>query len=420
MCYLKTVCNYESKFNKCLHFIFSVISITQRPKISLKPLYFQIPSNEDEPLFVGRQWLFREIEQALSADGSANQGIVIVGGVGHGKTSAMFQLVDYSCFGRKHQGKKKTLQNFVSIVCHAYCVIFLLFSDQYASKGQLQTHQRGLGCPTYSHLSLIQDSARNIASQVVAYHFCQVDNTVTCLIPEFLHSLAAQLCQAPQLEAFRELIANGSVYQRLLSLEECICNPLRALVKGILEPLANLKRTNKIATNCCIILVDGISEAEFHRPDYGDTIGSFLAKYHSRFPSWLKVIMTVRSAFQDMTKLLPFHRISLDNITENDTLCKDIQDYISFRLNNSTEIRRNVTVNTGKIAEASPARFNNYLTTLCKGSFLFVKLTLDMIEKGYLVMKSTSFKVLPVTIAELFLLQFNLRFPSIKSYEKVC
>ena len=40
---------------------------------------------------------------------------------------------------------------------------------------------------------------KNLASKVVAYHFCQADNAPTCLVPEFVHSIAAQLSQAPQL-----------------------------------------------------------------------------------------------------------------------------------------------------------------------------------------------------------------------------
>ena len=37
---------------------------------------------------------------------------------------------------------------------------------------------------------------RNLATKVVAYHFCQADNAPTCLVPEFVHSIAAQLSQA--------------------------------------------------------------------------------------------------------------------------------------------------------------------------------------------------------------------------------
>lgn len=44
-----------------------------------------------------------------------------------------------------------------------------------------------------------------------------------------------------------------------------------------------------------IVLIDGLNEAEFHRPDYGDTLTSFLSRNIQKFPSWLKVITTVRT-----------------------------------------------------------------------------------------------------------------------------
>lgn len=49
----------------------------------------------------------------------------------------------------------------------------------------------------------------------------------------------------------------------------------------------------KIPEEDYIILVDGLNEAEFHKPDYGDTIASFVTKILSKFPVWLKLIVTV-------------------------------------------------------------------------------------------------------------------------------
>ena len=46
-------------------------------------------------------------------------------------------------------------------------------------------------------------------------------------------------------------------------------------------------------------------------------------------------------------------------------------------------------------------------------------MVLDLIERGHLVIKSSSFNVLPLSIAEIFLLEFNLKFPSLKSFQKV-
>lgn len=49
-----------------------------------------------------------------------------------------------------------------------------------------------------------------------------------------------------------------------------------------------------------------------------------------------------------------------------------------------------------------------------------MKLILNLIERGHLVIKSsTSFNVLPMSLEEIFRLEFNLRFPSYKSFERV-
>lgn len=45
-------------------------------------------------------------------------------------------------------------------------------------------------------------------------------------------------------------------------------------------------------------MIDGLNEAEFHKPDYGDTLSSFITKIIPKFPTWLKLIVTVRANFQ--------------------------------------------------------------------------------------------------------------------------
>lgn len=54
----------------------------------------------------------------------------------------------------------------------------------------------------------------------------------------------------------------------------------------------------KIPEEDYIILIDGLNEAEFHKPDYGDTVASFITKSISKFPIWLKLIVTVRASLQ--------------------------------------------------------------------------------------------------------------------------
>uniref|UniRef100_A0A0L8I267 Uncharacterized protein n=1 Tax=Octopus bimaculoides TaxID=37653 RepID=A0A0L8I267_OCTBM len=89
------------------------------------------------------------------------------------------------------------------------------------------------------------------------------------------HSIAATLARAPQLEAYREMLLVDTNLFNILTMMEYIQNLHQSFVKDVLEPLKMLKSSGKITSDSCKILVDSLTEAEFHRPDYGDTIGSF-------------------------------------------------------------------------------------------------------------------------------------------------
>ncbi|XP_019865563.2 protein TANC2-like isoform X2 [Aethina tumida] len=367
------------------------------PQLTLKPLFFEVPSQETEPLFVGRHWLIKEIEDIV---GSSSPGVLLTGNPGTGKTALILQLVEYSCFGRKKEPIYQT-----------------------PSLSGLNSPERSRSPQSfYYQIDIISEKIKHLASCVVAYHFCQADNNNTCLVPDFIHSLAAQLCQAPQLIAYRDHLLNEPHLQSALSLKECIANPDVALTRGILEPLASLRRVGKIDNLNCVILVDGLCEAEYHRPDHGDTITTFLVKHMPNFPSWLKIVATVRTQLQEITKQLPYTRVSLDNVVSNENINKDVLAYINFRVQNSPSIQNNITItNSGKVESCSVSnhKFSQHLLSLSQGSFLFAKLTLDLLERGQLVAKSSGYKVLPVTLAQIYLLHFNLRFPTIRSFEKV-
>ena len=158
-------------------------------------------------------------------------------------------------------------------------------------------------------LATSQNSLKSLASDVVAYHFCQIDNATTCLVPEFVHSLAAQLSQAPQLKPYHQLLSTDHDLRNKLSLVQCVADPDLALISGIIQPLMALKKKGRINANNCIIIIDALSDAEFHRPDYGDTLASFIKKHLEIFPAWLKIVITIRGNMKEVTRNLPFHNI---------------------------------------------------------------------------------------------------------------
>ncbi|XP_026877622.2 protein TANC2 isoform X1 [Electrophorus electricus] len=380
------------------------------PDIALKPLLFEVPSVTPESVFVGREWLFQEVDARLRGSDPTSRGVVIVGNVGFGKTAIVSRLVALSCHGNR-------MRQIASDSPHA--------SPKHGDTlplGQSQVAHGTLvggSCPGTPEMRRRQEEAlRRVASQVVAYHYCQADNAYTCLVPEFVHNVAALLCRAPQMQAYRELLQTQPHLQSLLSLRACVQDPLTALTRGLLEPLHALHRERKVANDeDLIVLIDGLNEAEFHKPDYGDTIVSFLWKSMEQFPAWLKLVVTVRTSLQDVTLPLPFHRISLDRLEEGDSVDSDLQNYILHRLQSSQEIQNNVALN-GRLDNAAFSKLSAHLKGLSRGSFLYLKLTLDLIEKGYLVLKSSSYKVVPVSLAEVYLLQLNMRFPTQSSFDR--
>ncbi|GAB1296960.1 Protein TANC2 [Apodemus speciosus] len=384
------------------------------PDISLKPLLFEVPSITTESVFVGRDWVFHEIDAQLqSSNASVNQGVVIVGNIGFGKTAIISRLVALSCHGTRmrqiasdspHASPKHVDANRELPLTQAPSAHSSITSGSCPGTPEMRRRQ--------------EEAMRRLASQVVAYHYCQADNAYTCLVPEFVHNVAALLCRSPQLTAYREQLLREPHLQSVLSLRSCVQDPMASFRRGVLEPLENLHKERKIPDEDFIILIDGLNEAEFHKPDYGDTIVSFLSKMIGNFPSWLKLIVTVRTSLQEITKLLPFHRIFLDRLEENEAIDQDLQAYILHRIHSSSEIQNNISLN-GKMDNTTFGKLSSHLKTLSQGSYLYLKLTFDLIEKGYLVLKSSSYKVVPVSLSEVYLLQCNMKFPTQSSFDRV-
>lgn len=208
------------------------------PDISLKPLLFEVPSITTESVFVGRDWVFHEIDAQLqSSNASVNQGVVIVGNIGFGKTAIISRLVALSCHGTR-------MRQIASDSPHA------------SPKHVDANRELPLTQPPSAHSSITsgscpgtpemrrrqEETMRRLASQVVAYHYCQADNAYTCLVPEFVHNVAALLCRSPQLTAYREQLLREPHLQSMLSLRSCVQDPMASFRRGVLEPLENLHK----------------------------------------------------------------------------------------------------------------------------------------------------------------------------------
>uniref|UniRef100_A0A673CXX7 Tetratricopeptide repeat, ankyrin repeat and coiled-coil containing 1b n=1 Tax=Sphaeramia orbicularis TaxID=375764 RepID=A0A673CXX7_9TELE len=385
--------------------------------IMLKPLLFEVPSITTDSVFVGRDWLFQELEDVLKAsETTESHGAVVVGSVGYGKTAIISRLVALSCHGGR---MRQIASNSPSASPKGnHTELPLSQPPQPTPPSSASNTLRTNSCPGTPEIQRRREEAvRRLAAKVVAYHYCQADNTYTCLVPEFVHSIAALLCRAHQLSAYRELLLKEPHLQSMLSLRSCVQDPMAAFRRGVLEPLANLRKERKIPEEDHIILIDGLNEAEFHKPDYGDTIASFITKIITKFPSWLKLVVTVRVNLLEITSLLPFTKISLDDFSDNKEISNDLNAYIQYRINGSKDIMNNISLN-GKADPLTVGKLSSHLISRSQGSYLYLKLTLDLFERGHLVIKSASYKVVPVSVAELYQLQCNMKFMTNSAFER--
>merc|ERR1719234_1405539 len=307
---------------------------------------------------VKRDWVWTQLQESLANEKS--RGVLLSGGPGSGKTSLVLSLVESSCFGALE-----------------------------AVGG-----------------SLPGGTLAKLAGQLVGYHFCQADNAPTCLVPHFVHSLAAQLSQAPQLASYYRHLKTSPTARALVALPSCQRDPSEAFVQGVLRPLARLHSLGQIpASSTFFLVVDGLCEAEQHRPDNGPTVNSFLADHLDQFPPWLKLIATARQSSEDSPTL---DQLTLDGGPDSDS---DLREYVGARCAAAPSIMANVRGH-----DDARSRLSTFLCGRARGCFLYVQLILDFIERGSLVIKSSSFKVLPQTLSEVFHLAFNLKFSSSSAY----
>uniref|UniRef100_UPI0037E84B24 protein TANC1-like n=1 Tax=Semicossyphus pulcher TaxID=241346 RepID=UPI0037E84B24 len=385
--------------------------------IMLKPLLFEVPGITAETPFVGRDWLFTRLEEVLRKTSSCEgRGAVIVGNAGSGKTAIIWRLVTLSCHGMRTPQGGPSIPHSPGSSPKCGDKQGKAASKQPPDSQPNQSAVAGTGDSTAQR----KEAVRCLAAKVVAYHFCQADNTYTCLVPEFVHSIAALLARAPQLTPYRDLLVQEPHLQNTLSLRSCVQDPIAAFRKGVLEPLASLRKERRLPDEDYIILVDSLNEAEFHKPDYGDTIATFITKIIPKFPLWLKLVVTVRTGLVEITTLLPFSGISLDILPDSSDLGADLSDYIHHRVSSSTQVTANVTTPTGSAPDQLLlSKFSSHLSTRSHGSILYLQLTLDLFHKGHLALKGGNYLVVPVSLSEVYLLMCRVSFPDKEVFERV-
>lgn len=277
-------------------------------------------------------------------------------------------------------------------------------------------------------------------------YFCSPDDSKTAETSHFIHTLAWSLINfEPIGNQYKTFLAenSNSLLKKLLHPYMCRLDPDLILKKCILDPIDALINSNSVAVKHFYVLIDGLDYALTvnHTQNCLNNLAVFLFKNMSLFPKWLKLIITVRSdewlQKSSLTRTNEYHVINLDSKSTqsfSNYLNKDLNDYIIYRLNKSIDIQKNIlhfnssqspslnrygTWSTNKLDSNFQLKFVQHLSHLAQNNYLFIRLVLDLIAKGNLIIKNSNFKVLPKNFDNLVKLYFNLKFQSKMSYEKL-
>ncbi len=184
--------------------------------------------------FYCREWVFTKLSHYLSSRAryGKTSGVLIVGGPGAGKTAVCAELV----------------------------------------------------WPT---TVIAPQSALN--SRLLAYHFCQYQETESLSVAVFIRSIVAQLASSPLISGFKELIETDSVALWLDPIQ-CQRYPTTAFENGIIKPLNSIKPPSEPV----FIIVDSLHEA-YMTADMtthcGISVGSsaifdLLSAHYHLLPNW--------------------------------------------------------------------------------------------------------------------------------------
>lgn len=183
----------------------------------------------------------------------------------------------------------------------------------------------------------------------------------------------------------------------------------------------------KLPKTTLIIAIDAIDESLLHKPDHGHSIFSFVEEQLRTLPDFVKIVLTSRTPQLERLQRLPLDCFTLDLSpaacetpttpttpgavvqhlsdqqrarlsAEDELIRRDMITYVQYRISQAPDV-----LNLARMAAKSDqveGRLIEHLTRTSEGNFLYLRMTLDLMERGHIVPKSINFKVVPQSLDE--------------------
>lgn len=435
----------------------------------------------DEPL-VGREWIFREIEKSFDSSqvvlisgqpgsgktklmhhlfrqSSVYQNTLLVNGNNSYTTSSSTNTPSMSRNGNtrsSHMQLKYLGSNLAG--CH-----FCLPNDKQTHTTRRFIHSLAWSLQHFDSLNKIQDSVKNKKSIVNMYKKCLTDNG-TALLKKLLRHQQLASWNNCSLNATNNITSGAKSNMSSVSSNTTESSSSFSSTSGnvdyskfnanlldlnslfhtcISDPVDSLLNSQTVHFNYAFIIVDGLDfAAKSDDQNEPNNLYQFLLEQASKWPKWLRLLITVRDEKRVVSLLeknkTSYHLIKLDVASPGSSispysstpnLVKDLNDYIQYRINKSIDIQKNVLCLTnGPATSTAPIntnvdlnfqnKFMQHLVRLSSGNYLYLKLLLDLIERGMMVIKGANFNAIPKDFSHLLKLYFNLKFKTSLSYDR--
>eukprot|EP00656_Telonema_subtile_P047818 TRINITY_DN5538_c0_g1_i2.p1 TRINITY_DN5538_c0_g1~~TRINITY_DN5538_c0_g1_i2.p1 ORF type:complete len:757 (-),score=161.92 TRINITY_DN5538_c0_g1_i2:48-2318(-) len=302
--------------------------------------------------FVGREWLWARMERHVIMPDCV--GVVVNGSARTGKTSILkqfvCQLVEMQAASAETVAERKKRVG----------------AEKCAAKDR-QGVPAVVGSPAEASEAVENSKLTKLKYKVLCYHFGQ-----SC--PQGYHdqpgwwvrNLAAQTAEV--LRPYRVALSHSWTATRALQPEESNNNPIGSLVVGVLDILATLEAPPMLH----FMVIDC---------DEGFDVSEFLVRAVSRFPSWLKLILTTTPTELAMATAAvqgnrgAWEAIELDSSEQHIT--QDMVQYAHQQLERHSKDTANAT-ESAKLSRAP----SDELRTLCqrsRGNYAYVSAAIELI-----------------------------------------
>ncbi|OQR66964.1 ankyrin repeat domain-containing protein 50-like, partial [Tropilaelaps mercedesae] len=320
---------------------------------SLTDSMFEEPT---ERQLLAREWLFVKILHCVEAGKSKASGVLLVGGPGSGKTTALSEIAR----------------------------------------------------PSESDSRQAELSRRLIAS----YH-CDPQVLRSLQLAHFILDVVEQLSACPLLTGYRDRLEEPEI-AAVLQPAEVERFPDEAFKKAVLFPLLETEPPEVT----CMIIVDGIDEAgpdaernvmshSTHTARssstldpggggaslWSESISQLLSSHYQLFPPWLSLVCSARRQSRTISRLFAgFRKIALDDLRKSNVV-RDMQQYILNRLDADAGLRKHLS--------RENAEMLNQLHIKSNGCLLYLEQVLDGVVDNSIILREI--RDIPGTLNGLYL-----------------